>query len=382
MEEKKDKIRLVTITLGIFLILIPLDSFQIFGKISILRIFAIIPIILSLFYTKDFKINKSLIYVFVFVFYVFIQIFYTIDTSDTISRFIMFAMYFILVLFCSSIKYNEREIKFLNRMFAYSSIIAAISILFWGFYEEGRLTVHINSNTKEDQNQFCGYFLVGTVYFIKNIIERKRTFISVIFVIIFLFIALLTGSRGGLISIILAALTYLLFYSKNDKNKIKKILVSIIIAVCIIALINGLLNFLSPEIANRYSLKNVQESGGTGRIDIWKYYLNVFNESTFLRKVFGYGSGTVMNLYYKVAHNNWIQLLIENGIVGEVIFILVIIAFLKTAYKNNNIYLFSVLIGYIGLTMSLSLFSYKPIWGVMLIILLKQCTKDSKYLEN
>lgn len=376
MEKKEDKIRLVTIFLGIFLILVPLDSFQIFGTISILRIFAIIPIVLSIFYAKDFKINKNLIYLFVFVFYVLVQILYTINVSDTISRFIMFAMYFLLIFFCTSIEYNEREIKFLNRMFAYSSIIASISILFWGFFEEGRLTIHINSNTREDENQFCGYFLVGTVFFIKNIVEKRRIFISSICVVLFLFIALLTGSRGGILAIALAVITYLLFYSKSDKNKLKKLFIGLIIGILILILISNLLKFLSPEIAQRFSLKNVQESGGTGRTDIWKYYLNVFDESPALRKIFGYGSGTVLNLHEKVPHNNWIQLLIENGIVGEIIFVLLIISFLKTAYKNNNIYLFSVLIGYIGLTISLSLFSYKPLWGVMLIILLKPYKED------
>ena len=376
MEKKEDKIRLVTIFLGIFLILVPLDSFQIFGTISILRIFAIIPIVLSIFYAKDFKINKNLIYLFVFVFYVLVQILYTINVSDTISRFIMFAMYFLLIFFCTSIEYNEREIKFLNRMFAYSSIIASISILFWGFFEEGRLTIHINSNTREDENQFCGYFLVGTVFFIKNIVEKRRIFISSICVVLFLFIALLTGSRGGILAIALAVITYLLFYSKSDKNKLKKLFIGLITGILLLILISNLLKFLSPEIAQRFSLKNVQESGGTGRTDIWKYYLNVFDESPALRKIFGYGSGTVLNLHEKVPHNNWIQLLIENGIVGEIIFVLLIISFLKTAYKNNNIYLFSVLIGYIGLTISLSLFSYKPLWGVMLIILLKPYKED------
>lgn len=382
MEKKEDKIRLVTIFLGIFLILVPLDSFQIFGTISILRIFAIIPIVLSIFYAKDFKINKNLIYLFVFVFYVLVQILYTINVSDTISRFIMFAMYFLLIFFCTSIEYNEREIKFLNRMFAYSSIIASISILFWGFFEEERLTIHINSNTREDENQFCGYFLVGTVFFIKNIVEKRRIFISSICVVLFLFIALLTGSRGGILAIALAVITYLLFYSKSDKNKLKKLFIGLITGILLLILISNLLKFLSPEIAQRFTLKNVQESGGTGRTDIWKYYLNVFDESPALRKIFGYGSGTVLNLYEKVPHNNWIQLLIENGIVGEIIFVLLIISFLKTAYKNNNIYLFSVLIGYIGLTISLSLFSYKPLWGIMLIILLKPYKEDKKFLDN
>lgn len=371
MKEEKEKIRLVTIFLGIFLLLVPLDSLQLFGSISILRIFAIIPITLSLFYAKDFRINKSIAYLFIFIFYIFIQIFYSISTSDTISKFVMYTMYFALVFLCTSIKYNEREIKFLNRIFAYSTIIAAISVYFWGFYENGRLTLHINSRTREDQNQFCGYFLVGTVYFIKNITEKRRIILSSIFVVIFLFVALLTGSRGGLLAIALAIVTYLLFYSKNDKNKIKKILISIIIVIILIVSINGLLNLLSPDIAKRFSVKNVQESGGTGRTEIWKYYLNFFKESKILRKIFGYGAGTILNIYEKVAHNNWIQLLIENGIMGEIIFILLMISLLKTSYRNNNVYLFSVLIGYIGLTMSLSLFSYKPIWGVMILILIK-----------
>lgn len=379
--KEKEKIRMVTIFLGIFLIAIPLDTLQLFGSISILRILAVIPIIFSLFYVKEFKTTKSVAYLMIFVFYIFVQIFYTIDSSVTISKFTTFFMYFILLLFCTSIKYNEREIKFLERMFAYSTIISVILVIFFGIYEEGRLTVLINPNMREDENQFCGYFLVGTVYFVKNILNKRRILISSICVGLFLFIALLTGSRGGILAIALAVMTYLLFYSKADKNKLKKFFIGLVVGILLVILISNLLKFLSPEIAQRFSIKNVQESGGTGRTDIWKYYLNLFENSSILRKTFGYGSGSA-SVIYRVAHNNWIELLIESGVVGTLIYVTLIISFAINAYKRNNIYLFSVLIGYIGLTISLSLFSYKPIWGAMILIILKQTDKQKGVMLN
>lgn len=380
--KEKEKIRLITISIGIFMLSVPMDSLQLFGGISILRILAIIPIVLSFFYIKEFKINKSILFLSIFVFYIFVQIFYSINADATVSKFTMFFMYFILLFLCTSIKYNDREIKFLEKMFAYSTIVSCILVIFFGFFEEGRLTIRINPNITEDENQFCGYFIVGTVYFLKNILEKKRILISSMLVITFLFFALLTGSRGGILSILLAIVVYLLLYAKKDKKKIKKIFISLLVGIFLIILIGNLLNYLSPEIAQRFSVENVQETGGTGRTKIWERYLNLFNESPISRKIFGYGSGSVSTMYGKVAHNNWIELLVETGICGEILFFILIASFIRISYKKNNMYLFSVLIGYIGLTLSLSLFSYKPIWVVMILIILRNSKKDNIIINN
>ena len=100
------------------------------------------------------------------------------------------------------------------------------------------------------------------------------------------------------------------------------------------------INKLLPEkILKRFSVEYTQNDGGAGRIYIWRAGLEKFKNNNIAREFFGTGFGTyryVVTEYSKVAHNVYIQILVEQGIVGAFIFLCFIIKTVLDAIKQKK----------------------------------------------
>lgn len=158
--KENNKIGLVAKMIGLFFLSIPLDSFKVIGGFSALRIIAMLPIfaILITHEIKNIKINKILVIIGVYIFYMFAQVFYSIDMNETIGKFTTYIMYFALLFLCTQLKYNNREIKFLKKCFAYSCWTCVLCILFFGCKEEGRLTISFFRTTKRGSKSILRIF--------------------------------------------------------------------------------------------------------------------------------------------------------------------------------------------------------------------------------
>ena len=270
-------------------------------------------------------------------------------------------------------KYNEKQ--FLVKCFCNMSFICVILALFFRYDFEGRLTICVNGMYPEDPNQFCGYFIPGILsslyYLFKN---KKGTLLNILLIGTYMYFAFLTGSRGGLIAIAFGGLVALFIVDEKNSviKKVGKLLLILAVALIVTYLI---VKILPDNIIARYSISDVTETGGTGRLDIWKFYFNYYSNSELFRKVMGNGAAT--NGYiYRVAHNMWIDALLETGVFGLVLYLIITTECLKLYYKNNRM-IFAIYVAYIALSMSLSLFAYKPIWVIFILsLVLKECSNE------
>lgn len=164
---------------------------------------------------------------------------------------------------------------------------------------------------------------------------------------------LLSCSRGGLIGVLILTILIIFKYSKlSIKNSIY-----IIMCLCIVYIILSFLDF-STIIYNSTGLSfndiidtRGNDTTGSGRINIWINGLRIFK----MYCVFGIGvfNFSDYNSYYfsdyHYMHNTFLELLVENGMVGFIIFIIfLIIFFFKKSSNNKNILIkfiiFSILI--------------------------------------
>ena len=98
----------------------------------------------------------------------------------------------------------------------------------------------------------------------------------------------------------------------------------------------------------------------------YKYeYVPIFN------KLFGMGAATIKHFTYgRSGHNIWIESLMEIGIIGISILGIFYIVFILKSFKMGEHIVFACFMGYIIMTLSMSLYSYKPIWNILLLILI------------
>lgn len=361
----ENKINISTIFLGIYFLSLPLDFMPLGSGTSILKFIVIIPIALTLlrFNNIRFKFNGMFILPILYFFNILMSSLYSTNQSDSIGRSITIFLNLILLILCTSIEYNRKEKEYLVKMLVLGGWVVVLLLIFFGNTDimSGRLTLVINGKF-QDPNYLCGYMLFTIIYYLDEF-KKSKNLANLIKVLIFITVVFFTGSRGGLIAVSGSIIIYFLI---NSKQKIK----NICLLIMILSILPISLNFMPEDVQDRYSLEFTAKDGGANRFEMWRDIIENYQDFDIYNKVLGVGAATIRdyNSYNNVAHNVWIETLCENGIVGLIILMLFYFNYIKYALKLDSKIYVSVFLGYIIMTMSLSLYAYKPIWALLLLI--------------
>lgn len=351
----------------------PLDFVPVLPGVSLSRVIILIPIVGFFLYLNKVKIKLDAILIISVLYFAMnlLSYFYTVDSATTIQRIATIGSNLGVILLLSTLSYNEKELKLLIKSIIYSGWMTILIIIFFQDVNsiEGRMTVSING-VYQDPNYLNGFLLIPIIYYLNDYLNNKRKK-SLISLCIFISCVIMTGSRGGLIAVILSSVILLIVWMINNKNKL-----STIVSLLIMSFFSGVVIYLSmkllPEnLMDRFSYSAVVESGGSGRIGIWNQIIGDFNELNIFNKLFGNGAGTVTYFTNGYAgHNIWLDSLIELGILGSIVLFVFYLTILIISLKNKLLILALSFIGYMVMGMSMSLFSFKPIWSLILLILI------------
>ena len=377
---QNNRVKMITWLVAFYLLLTPLDFLPIVAGASLSKILILIPVCGWLLYLTSIKIrfDRYLVVPVIYVIIILTSSFYSYDASATIQRIVTICMNIAAILVLSTVNYDANEINILKKAIVYSGWFTLVLMIFYAKTDLVgglRLTVAVNG-VYQDPNYLTGFLIFPILFYYFDLISNKKK-LSLIKMSVFIIFILLTGSRGGLLALIGALLFLTLIWSMRDGFSLKTFakIVSVILGLILLFVVT--LNFLPEEIVNRYNLASVIASGGTGRTDIWVEVKDQYSDFSLINKLFGGGAGTVKFFTDgEVAHNLWLESFIEVGVVGSVVFIVFYYIFFKKAYQMKEYVVVSSLFGYIVMSLSLSLYSYKPIWNIMLLILILKNSED------
>lgn len=197
-----------------------------------------------------------------------------------------------------------------------------------------------------DPNLFAVVQLMALSYFLKqNQINNKKRIFSIIFLIISV---LLSASKTGLISIVVIVtihlIQYALFKKKNIKQLINVLILCLISVIIVPYLINYFMKFVPNLIIKYPSLDRISvlftnfssaiSGSGSERSIVWENALKIISLFPFT----GVGVGTYIDISKKitgiglVAHNTYLQLYAEWGIILTTIFFMYIFLLLWRSF--------------------------------------------------
>ena len=206
---------------------------------------------------------------------------------------------------------------------------------------------------------------------IKRIVNKhKLTPMYLIMILLIMYSILRTGSRGGLIGIVLGAFLYIIIGIKSVRTRAVILTSTIILAVFVVTVVFPLL----PEtVQERYSVERVEEDKGSGRFEIWEYLLQyTFEKPERIIR----GSGVLSSyeildnapktFHNGVAHNTFIQVFSDQGLFGLLLFTLVMLSCLIRPLNTDKIYScgFFALMAF---SMSLTFYVFKPYVNIMMM---------------
>ncbi|NLP58148.1 O-antigen ligase family protein [Lutibacter sp. B1] len=195
-------------------------------------------------------------------------------------------------------------------------------------------------------NQVATILGVGVFVFAVHLLLKKRIFwLLMVDLLIFSYIifrGLITMSRGGMITSLIAIAVFSGFYIISTKDRIKNLVKYIgLISLFGVALWAYTSNVTGGMLTNRYTNKNAvgvtKKDVTTGRVELFKSELDAFFEHPF----FGIGVGG--SKFYRLeeysieaaSHNELSRLLGEHGMIGIIILVILIVIPIKNILSQS-----------------------------------------------
>ena len=339
ISEQKSAISLPAFTLMLTLVLLPTLDAGFDHHVIYWVLFLLLAVSISIIYMKKMNLNidlhEPLLWYLLFIVWGGISIFWSINPHRTLVEFLQLVCYGLV--FFLALNLNEDNIFRVGRI----AFIAAVGIALFGISEYLFISSERIQATFTNSNPLGIYlvmlFFLGWSYYLRR---PNRWLISGC--VILLVALALTGSRGAYICFFLTIPFLFLGLTRNTLHKgIGKTVLCIAVALVITQGIMHIAPYLQ-EITGRNLLafltrhESFIASSGVGRLAFWE----VAAKLAVNEPIRGYGLGTFHLAYYleyannqwysRFAHNHYLQVLAELGVIGFIL----ITGFLVTCGKK------------------------------------------------
>lgn len=284
----------------------------------------------------------------------------------------VFVISLAFILVCKSL--DEKELHFIRLAFLLGGLIVCINVLTSNQYLndfEGRLVLAgISEGGANDPNWVSWLLLPSLFVSIRYTSSQKlmHRFLGYFCMIIIFYSIVLSASRGAILAIIVSILCKWIYERKY---------ITTFFSLSILMLIGVFfMDYVTALLGHRFDITFMVETGGAGRMDIWKVALEMIKDNFML----GVGVGN-FNSYWqfyageagiglsrgaeRVAHNFLLQCFSELGFMGMMLFLCVVyFSFRKNISSllvNNEDFVWGGLSLVIG-AMFLNAFNEKMFW--------------------
>lgn len=336
--------------LFLFILAMPFDKYKIFS-LSASNIFLIFLVIFSFFdfFMKKRKIIKSNLYPFIYLFFIssMFSIFGAYDPYTSLRTMITLAGMITVVVVIINIVNSEKYLFFAVKTILFSSMLVSVMALiqfvaykkynqlFWGV---GGLTstgykfdVFRAAGIIKDPN-YLAFFLLPTIiiatyiFFSEPFSKRLKSYVGLV-LLLNLITSILTFSRSFLLLLIIFIVYFLI-----DKRK-EKFLLSLFPVFIIVGYLYGskFVNFIVSF--NPGSIQMRWENISFG--------LRIFYQNFFVGTGLGNLKFLPENPHFAAAHNTYVQIGADTGILGLISFFLMLIAVFYGTRKRNMMYRFN-----------------------------------------
>jgi len=255
--------------------------------------------------------------------------------------------YVLFVVVCSAV-HDEKSIN--NLLFALIGVLLiflGITLLSsFGLISVGRVTVDERwgrtTGAFSEPNQFAAYvvmFVPLLAAFFQRTQSKMMEGFYVLSIIAAIYVVLMTGSRGGIVALVVAVGAYYLLSTKERFAKSLMKLVGVYAGLLLVLIVisfllpaetvDGLISKITGDFENE-----VATDYSSGRFTIWGLALERFLQSP----LFGTGWNTFVRLFGGNSHNDYVLFLVTTGIIGFSLYLLVYTRLLTSAmqFRRNS----------------------------------------------
>lgn len=369
------KKKIVTL-IGVYLLITPFEFIlnHVFGGSA--KYLGIMIIGLIFFHIivnrKVIRIQKYQVLILTWAFYGLLTIIWTQLNDWTFQYFSTYFSMAVLFVVITLIEYDEKEYdKILSMALIGTLIISLVLIFQQESYYSGSL---VNRKTvsllgvKQDPNNIAATLLIGISVSIDRILKSKyNTIIQIVYFVLLVIALILTGSRGGFLSLILIMIISISSFFDKNNYKIKRSTKLIILLMGILGIGWGI--SIIPEYMIYRLIDFSSYSTGSGRTQLWALAW----EGAKNNLLFGNGIAAQANYYIRHLgipygiHNTFLMIVFETGLIGFSLFITPIIIILKKCSKKKKIMEISFIISAMAASFFLDALIARFLWNSIIL---------------
>lgn len=205
------------------------------------------------------------------------------------------------------------------------------------FYDYQRMALLMVENNREEVTNNAGYVFASLIPLIP-VYWRKPLLQYVLLGVCMLFV-LIGMKRGAIIGGVISSVWLLLesFRQKNiegkrDRRSYWRLLGTIAIVIGAVYAVQYMIN-TSDYFNQRITL--TLEGDYSGREIMYGSYFNWYiNQSNVFNQLFGNGADATLRFFTDYAHNDWIEMLIDNGLIATVLYAIYWVSLLVMLWKG------------------------------------------------
>lgn len=329
--------KLLNYSIFFFFICAPLESISLGESFSLAKLTAIVVLVMWAINGFPWPRTKMLNAFYVLLGYAFLSAIWGIDQVNSFTHILTFLIPSILVAVAMSASIKTKsEISFYLTGYVIGCVIAAASGL---YYRDAMLDQAIIASQERltafgaDQNALAFLLTMGVAcllsYYSKSTVKWTKI-ITIGLIGGFLLMILSTGSRTGLLLLLIVVGVYLLSQKRMRGFAFFVLLIAISVPIII--------NFLPESIVERFLETDQMMSNGdfSNRGDTWAKAIEAFTQENFFLGV-GYSNFTTMLRAHfnsnMASHNTYLTYLVEFGVIGVSVFIYVLLVIWQYARK-------------------------------------------------
>lgn len=228
----------------------------------------------------------------------------------------------ILFLFVCTIASKSRDL--LN--FFATSMFVAMLIMVYFYYKNWTI-----ANELDEAHLGTSYYVLFMLPIILLTPHKRIRYVALIITGAVLFSSF---KRGGVIAFVLGIIAYLFVNEVLIERKFTRLLLFIIAVIALLITLVVIDNAMGNIISTR--ILNIQEDGGSGRDLVWATTWDMINQSYLEQLLFGHGYNATEKLspLGLSAHNDFLEMLFNYGVVGFVPYVILHIQLIKQIFDE------------------------------------------------
>lgn len=206
--------------------------------------------------------------------------------------------------------------------------LASVTMSYFRMQREALAQLVEEGSSVEEVTNNTGYLFLSILPML--VIYRKKPllqFASFAFVMAFLIIGM---KRGAIIIGAISAIYFMWRVIKSSRGNTRFLFIFLSVAIC-----GGVVYFFIHEMATsdymQQRLESTMEGNSSGRDNLYSFFWHYFtDEADVLHYLIGRGANGTLEIYYNYAHNDWLEIAVNQGVLGLVVYAFYFLEFYKT----------------------------------------------------